>query len=148
VKRRQRKSDCPIHFALETFGDAWTLLVVRDLMFKGRSTYSDFLRAEEGIATNILADRLVRLEQDGVITKEGTRYRLTRKGIDLLPVLLEMIAWSARYDPGTAAPPDFVRRVQTDREGLIQETRVTLQKDGHGDLKSVPAQQGTSAKRD
>ena len=146
MRRRHRKSDCPIHFALETFGDSWTLLVVRDLMFKGRSTYSDFLRAEEGIATNILANRLLRLEQDGVIAKEGTRYRLTPKGIDLLPVLLEMIAWSARYDPGTAAPPDFVRRLQTDREGLIQETRLALQKDGHRYLESVTTQHVNSEK--
>ena len=115
-------------------------------MFKGRSTYGDFLRAEEGIATNILADRLVRLEQDGVIAKAGTRYRLTQKGIDLLPVLLEMIAWSARYDPGTAAPPDFVRRVQMDRESLMQETRLTLEKDGHGYLESVTAQPVNSEK--
>src|SRR3989440_6528835 len=102
MKRRHRKSDCPVHFALEVFGDAWTLLIIRDLMFKGRTTYTDFLRAEEGIATNILADRLLRLEEDGIVIKErvpdgGTRHRLTPKGIDLLPILLEIIGWSAKY---------------------------------------------------
>src|SRR5258708_18474392 len=71
MRRRHRKSDCPIHFALEIFGDAWTLLIIRDLMFKGRITYTDLLHAEEGIATNVLADRLVRLEQDGIIEKEA-----------------------------------------------------------------------------
>src|SRR5260370_30366896 len=71
MRRRQRKSDCPIHFALEIFGDAWTLLIIRDLTFKGRITYIDFLHAEEGIATNVLADRLVRLEEDGVVQKEA-----------------------------------------------------------------------------
>ena len=89
MRRRHRRSDCPVHFALEVFGDPWTLLVVRDLMFKNRRTYTEFLRAEEGIATNILADRLLRLEQDGIIAKDaaatGGGYRLTAKGIELLP---------------------------------------------------------------
>src|SRR5262245_65632775 len=104
MRKRHRKSDCPVHFALEVFGDAWTLLIVRDLMFKSRSTYTELLRAEEGIATNILADRLVRLEEDGIITREekaggGVAYRLTAKGIDLLPVMVEIIGWSAKPDP-------------------------------------------------
>src|SRR5688500_8047024 len=96
VKSRQRRSDCPVHFALEVFGDPWTLLVVRDLMLKGRNRYTDFLNAEERIATNVLADRLARLEADGIVEKEaaprGTsgRYRLTDKGVDLLPILLEI----------------------------------------------------------
>src|SRR5258706_11694850 len=101
MRRRRRKSDCPVHFALEVFGDAWTLLIIRDLMFKGRTSYTDFLRAEEGIATNVLADRLVRLEENGIIEKQigwgrgaGGEYRLTPKGIDLLPVMLEVIGWS------------------------------------------------------
>src|SRR5947207_8600278 len=95
VRRRHRKSDCPVHFALEVFGDSWTLLIIRDLMFKGRTSYTDFLRAEEGIATNVLADRLARLEEDGVIERaaesgrgSASAYRLTAKGIDLLPILL------------------------------------------------------------
>src|SRR5262252_3549115 len=117
MRRRHRKSDCPVDFALEVFGDPWTLLIVRDLMFKGRTRYSDFLSAEEGIATNVLADRLLRLEQDGVIEKEDAvrgssgSYRLTSKGIDLLRIMVESIAWSARYDPKTAADRSFVRRV-------------------------------------
>lgn len=133
MRRRHRKSDCPVHFALEVFGDAWTLLIIRDLMFKGRTTYTDFLRAEEGIATNVLADRLVRLEEDGVIEKDAgndgpsaKRYRLTAKGIDLLPVLLEVIGWSARHDPRTAADKSFVRRLRRDRCGLEEELRAGL----------------------
>jgi len=133
LRRRHRRSDCPVHFALETFGDAWTLLVVRDLMFKGRTRYRDFLRAEEGIATNILADRLARLEEDGIVAREPDparagrgRYRLTPKGVDLLPVLLEIIDWSARHDPRTAADRGFVRRLRADKTGLAAEIRAEL----------------------
>ena len=92
MPQRRRRSDCPIHFALETFGDRWTLLVLRDVLLKGRSTYTDFLMAEEGIATNILADRLTSLQRDGLLARApGGRYRPTTKAIDLLPVLVEMI---------------------------------------------------------
>ncbi len=126
MKHRRRKSDCPIHFALEVFGDSWTLLVIRDLMLKGRTSYGDFLHAEEGIATNVLADRLVRLQEDGVVERHVHGYRLTPKGIDLLPVLLEIIAWSAKYDPKTAAERRFVRRLRRDRAGLETEIRQKL----------------------
>ena len=129
MKRRHRKSDCPVHFALEVFGDAWTLLIIRDLMFKGRTSYTDFLRAEEGIATNVLADRLVRLEEDGIIEKRsgsGGEYRLTRKGIDLLPIMLEVIGWSAKYDPRTAADREFVRRLRKDPMRLRAQIQAQL----------------------
>jgi DNA-binding HxlR family transcriptional regulator len=110
-----------------------TLLVIRDLMFKGRTTYGDFLRAEEGIATNILADRLSRLEGDGVIVKDSgnranaPRYRLTTKGIDLLPIMVEIIGWSAKHDLKTAADRTFVRRLKSDRAGLLSEIRAELE---------------------
>lgn len=133
MRRRHRRSDCPVHFALETIGDAWTLLIVRDLMFKGRTTYSEFLRAEEGIATNVLADRLARLEEDGVVERVGSsegpggrHYRLTVKGVDLLPVMLDIIGWSETYDPRTAADRRFVRRLRRDRRGLEDELRAGL----------------------
>ena len=123
-----------MHFALEVFGDPWTLLIVRDLMFKGRSTYTEFLRAEEGIATNVLADRLARLEGDGLVvatrdpaTGRAARYRLTDRGIDLLPVMLDVIAWSAAHDSQTAADPAFVKRIKTDRRRLEAEVRRELQ---------------------
>jgi DNA-binding HxlR family transcriptional regulator len=126
---RRRRSDCPVHFGLEAFGDQWSLLIIRDLMFKERTTYTDFLRAEEGIATNVLADRLVRLQQDGIIEHapaSDAGYRLTAKGADLLPVLLEIIRWSAAHDPDTAADAAFVERVRTDRAGLEAELRQAL----------------------
>lgn len=146
MRRRHRRSDCPVHFALEVFGDAWTLLIIRDLMFKGRTSYTDILRAEEGIATNVLADRLVRLEEDGVIEcRPGASgstgaYRLTAKGIDLLPILLEIIGWSAKYDPKTAADRQFVRRLRADRDGLEADVRASLASP------AVPSPRDTSAR--
>lgn len=130
MRRRQRKSDCPVHFALEVFGDAWTLLIIRDLMFKGKTTYGQFLLGGEGIATNVLADRLLRLEEDGIIQKQSqgakVLYRLTPKGIDLAPVILDIIEWSAKYDPQTAAEPEFIRKLNRDRTGLEAEIREAL----------------------
>ena len=133
MRTRRRRSDCPVHFGLEIFGDQWSLLILRDLMFKGRTTYSEFLRAEEGIATNVLADRLLRLEQDGIVSSErdertgrSLRYRLTPKGVDLLPVLLDIIAWSATYDPHTAAEAEFVERLRSDRSELEADIRRDL----------------------
>lgn len=125
---KKRKSGCPIHFALEIFGDKWSLLIIRDLMFKGKKTYGEFLNSEEKIATNILADRLHMLEEGGLIkskrdknNKSKFNYTLTEKGIDLVPVLLEIINWSAKHDQKTAAPTEFVDRVKQDREGFIAE---------------------------
>ena len=124
MPKRQRRSDCPIHFAMETFGDRWTLLILRDLLLKSRSTYSEFLNADERIATNILADRLQRLQSDGLVvrSKDG-RYRPTTKALDLLPTLVEMILWSASYDQATGTPPEFIERAHLDREGLLAELR-------------------------
>ena len=128
MKSVKRRSDCPISFGLDIFGDKWSLLIIRDLMFKGKVYYGDFLESEEKIATNILAERLQRLERAGIITKvQDSRvktkyiYSLSGKGIDLLPVLIEIILWSAKYDPKTGAPKDFVARAHKDKSGLISD---------------------------
>ena len=120
------RSNCPINFILETFGDRWTLLVIRDLMFHGKRHYRDFLASDEGISTNILANRLQRLELDGVIDKEidpdnrsRAIYRLTQKGKDLLPVMLEITAWSGKYDSKTNAPAPLLRALKKNRRPLI-----------------------------
>ncbi|HET7152440.1 MAG TPA: helix-turn-helix domain-containing protein [Candidatus Kapabacteria bacterium] len=125
---QKRKSDCPINFAMELFGDRWTLLIIRDLMFKGKHSYGEFLHSEEKVATNILADRLSLLEQEGIVIKiadpsHGSKfiYTLSKKGIDLLPVLVEIILWSAKYDKHTAADMKFVKRAKQDRQNLLQE---------------------------
>jgi DNA-binding HxlR family transcriptional regulator len=133
MAKQKRKSDCPIHFAMETFGDKWSLLIIRDLMFKGKKTYGEFLLSEEKIATNILADRLTMLEEAGMIkskkdkgNKSKFNYTLTEKGIDLVPVLLEIVKWSAKHDKKTAAPKEFIDRLKNDREKLIQEITESL----------------------
>lgn len=130
MRRTERRSDCPINFALQTFGDPWSLLIVRDLMFTQRRTYMDFLKAEEGMATNVLADRLERLQQHGVIQKKGAgrgaQFSLTDKGLDLLPAMLQLVAWSAKYDKRTAAPPSFVARIRRNAQAVATEIREDL----------------------
>lgn len=128
MKKIARKSDCPIHFAAEIFGDRWTLLILRDLMFKGKKYYGEFLNSEEKIATNILADRLALLERTGILSRKVDEkhkskwvYSLTEKGRDLLPVLTEIIVWSAKYDADTAADAGFVEMARTNREVLHAE---------------------------
>lgn len=120
------RSHCPINFVLETFGDKWTLLIIRDLMFKGKSNFREFLKSDEKIATNILSDRLKRLEEHGIVEKsedEANRsklnYRLTEKGKDLMPIMLEITAWSAKHDRLTNTPKPFRKTLAEDREGMI-----------------------------
>ena len=125
---KTRRSDCPIDYALECFGDRWSLLLVRDLLFKGAKSFRELLAADEGIATNILAARLKKLEADGVIArtpdpedKRRVLYSLTAKGRDIAPILVELIAWSTKYDAAAraAAPQDFLDRLKRDRDGLL-----------------------------
>jgi DNA-binding HxlR family transcriptional regulator len=126
MKRAENKSHCPVNFALETFGDPWSLLIVRDIVFWGKRTYGEFLDSGEGIATNVLAARLVHLEQKGILTKgphESDRrkevYALTEKGLALIPILFEMSGWSTQHDPETTAPKQFVAAVYADRENMF-----------------------------
>ena len=106
------RSACPIAGALDLLGDKWTLLVIRDLLFLGKRRFNEFLSSPEGIPTNILTDRLRRLEECGLVVKFAYQarppryeYHLTAMGKDLLPVLTSLIAWANRHIPGTAKPP-------------------------------------------
>src|SRR4029079_17776890 len=99
-KKQPRRSDCPINYSLETFGDLWSLLIVRDIVYFGKKSYGEFLESDEGIATNILADRLEQLEAKGILLrrphpsdKRKELYELTDKGLDLIPILLELANW-------------------------------------------------------
>jgi DNA-binding HxlR family transcriptional regulator len=138
-KAADRRSHCPISVALEIFGDRWSLLLIRDMLLLGKSTYGEFLQSGEGIATNILADRLQRFEalkiiesRDDPENRRRTIYKLTSKGRDLAPVLVEIILWSAKHEPPPVCPDtaevrkrlaSFTKRAKTDRDGLIQEIR-------------------------
>lgn len=109
--RQDRRSTCPISTGLELLGDRWTLLVVRDLMFAGKRHFREFLQSEEAISSNVLADRLSALVESGIVTKSGDPthaqkavYSLTEKGLELLPVLVAMSAWTQKHFPKTRRP--------------------------------------------
>jgi DNA-binding HxlR family transcriptional regulator len=104
-RKPTHRSACPVSLSLEIIGDRWSLLIVRDMMVRALRTFRQFQESGEGIATNILADRLHRLQAAGIIVSEpdaadGRRsvYRLTEKGIDLAPVLLELLIWGVRHE--------------------------------------------------
>jgi len=127
------RSDCPVSYALDFFGDKWTFLIVRDLAFEGKRFYKDFINSKEGMATNILADRLKKLESNGFIEsrvfeqlKTKKEYRLTEKGKDLIPVLLEMMVWSVKHQDGLAVPEDFLARATNNLEALITAIKAKL----------------------
>jgi len=124
------RSHCPINYLLETIGDKWTLLIVRDLMFKGKHYFGEFLKSDEGISTNILTDRLNKLEDCGVVTKQidadnATRqlYNLTSKGQSLLPVMLEITRWSAQFDELTNADKALVKLYEKDPQQVIEKIK-------------------------
>jgi DNA-binding HxlR family transcriptional regulator len=128
VKSRPR-SGCPVSLSLERFGDRWSLLIIRDLMVRGYRTFKEFQKSDEGIASNILADRLQRLEAAGIITTEGDQsdgrrvnYRLTEKGIDLAPVMLELLIWGARHEQSGASCA-LIAEMARNREQILAETR-------------------------
>ena len=132
MKVNTARSGCPIGIALDLFGDRWSLLVVRDLLFGGPRGFRELAAAPEAIATNILADRLARLERAGIVRRRRDPadrrrviYALTPKGGDLAPVLLEIVLWSARYEK-TEAPPALVRRMRTRREEVLAELKAGL----------------------
>ena len=126
MKKIINRSSCPVSFSLDYLGDKWVLLILRDLIFSDKSTYGDFLTSEEKIATNILADRLKLLQENGFIEstvspekKNKFIYNLTDKGIDLIPVVLELMVWGSKYNPPGAAA--LVKAFNADREATIQQ---------------------------
>jgi DNA-binding HxlR family transcriptional regulator len=124
----QRRSGCPLNASVEMLGDRWSLLVIRDMMVRGYRTFKEFLSSDEGIATNILADRLRRLQKYEVITtqrdlSDGRKvfYVLTAKGMDLAPILTEMVLWAANHeDTGNQA---LVRLIKKDKHKFLANVR-------------------------
>jgi DNA-binding HxlR family transcriptional regulator len=125
----KHRSGCPVCISLERFGDRWSLLIIRDLMVRGFRTFKQFQESGEGIATNILADRLRKLAAAGIITAEveatdrrKVNYRLTEKGIDLAPVLLELLIWGARHEEA-GLPCALIANMAKNREAVLAEVR-------------------------
>lgn len=128
-----KRSDCPLSCSLDVFGDKWSLLIIRDLMFGNKCTYNDFLKSAEGIATNILASRLKGLEENGVIEKSAhpdskakILYKLTQKGIDLLPIILEVYIWADKY---LTIPTDIkatIKEAKKDKNKFIKQVTKEL----------------------
>jgi len=129
----QRRSECPISFGLDIFGDKWTLLILRDMLLFGHTRFSDFA-VHEGISTNILADRLARLELLGVITKKQDTalknqnvYNVTTKGRDLTEVLIGVMLWGLKYDEQTLVDKDFITRINNEFHKVTNEVRAAIQ---------------------
>ncbi len=130
-RKVKRRSECPLNASVEMLGDRWSLLIIRDMMLRGFRSYKEFMECYEGIATNILADRLRKLVAYGIIATEpdpadGRKlvYSLTPKGIDLAPVLTEMVLWAAAHeDTGNQA---LVRQMREDKEEFLAGVRQRL----------------------
>lgn len=132
----KKRSQCPISCSLDLWGDKWSLLIVRDLMYSKQCTYGDFLKSDEKIATNILASRLLMLEENGIISKQNhpeskakVLYKLTEKGIDLLPLLIEINLWSEKYSEIPESQKLILNEVKKDKAGFIEKSLETLKRE-------------------
>ncbi len=131
----KKRSDCPISCSLDMWGDKWSLLIIRDLMFENKCTYGDFLKSPEGIATNILASRLQSLEENGIIEKSDhpdskakILYRLTKKGIDLLPIFVEIHLWAEKYFSIPDEIKAVIKKAKKDKDLYIKSIKKELLK--------------------
>ncbi|GAB4044624.1 winged helix-turn-helix transcriptional regulator [Spirosoma jeollabukense] len=125
MKALNQRSTCPISTSLDVLGDKWTLLILRDMVLAGKSTYGEFLQSAEKIATNVLADRLAVLESQGILTKAVAAdkkskftYRLTEKGIDTVPIIITLIVWGTKHG-STVVDPSLVEDLQAGQEAAV-----------------------------
>ncbi|WP_057940345.1 winged helix-turn-helix transcriptional regulator [Algoriphagus resistens] len=123
----KKRSSCPVSSTLDIFGDKWSLLIIRDLIFSKSCTYGDFQKSEEKIATNILASKLKALEENGIIkksrhpeSKAKVLYQLTQKGIDLLPVLIEINLWGQKYFEVPKELEPIINAIKKDKAAFIE----------------------------
>jgi DNA-binding HxlR family transcriptional regulator len=128
AKDGSRQSGCPVAYGLDVFGDRWTLVIIRDMLMVGKRYYGEFLECPERIASNILADRLKKLEDAEIVSKaidpsnqSKIIYKLTPKGVDLIPMVLEVILWGSKHAPQTNTPPELLRKIKKDRAGTIRQ---------------------------
>lgn len=130
----KRRSECPLNASVEVLGDRWSLLIVRDMMLRGFKSYKEFMDSYERIATNILADRLRKLEFHGIIEVEPDpldgrklNYVLTSKGIDLGPVMTEMVLWAGAHE--RVENQELIARMRKDKTKFIAEVRARWEHD-------------------
>lgn len=132
VSKEDVRSHCAVNFGVEVFGDRWSLLIIRDIVFDGKKTYGEFLKSEEGIATNVLASRLAFLEAQGILSRapspdDGRKdfYTLTEKGLDLIPIMLSVVLWSAKYDSKSYVlrNKEFVTRLSESHTTMSEEVK-------------------------
>lgn len=128
----KKRSDCPISCSLDVIGDKWSLLIIRDVMLRGKMSYSEFLNSEEKIATNILVSRLTVLEEEKILVKEVSPenkskyiYSLTQKGADLLPIIIELMDWGAKYNKDCPRK-ELGQKIKKDKPAVIRELSETL----------------------
>jgi DNA-binding HxlR family transcriptional regulator len=127
MKELKQRSTCPISTSLDTLGDKWSLLIIRDMVFAGKSTYGQFLQSAEKMATNILADRLAVLESQGLLTKAVAAdkkskftYRLTEKGVDTIPIIVELVLWGTKHC-STIADPGLLAELQAGKDAAVEK---------------------------
>jgi len=133
------RSHCAVNYGVEIFGDRWSLLIIRDIVFAGKRTYGAFLKSEEGIATNVLASRLAFLEGQGILSKavsleDGRKdvYTLTEKGLDLIPIVLNIVLWSAQHDAKSyvRGQKEFVARIRQHPVQVSEEVKALVRNGG------------------
>ncbi|WP_276371844.1 helix-turn-helix domain-containing protein [Chryseolinea sp. H1M3-3] len=128
----KKRSDCPISCSLDVIGDKWSLLIIRDVMLRGKMSYSEFLKSEEGIATNILVSRLAILEDEDILVREVAPankskyiYSLTQKGADLMPVIIELMDWGAKYNKNCPRK-ELGQKIKKDKAAVVRELSKVL----------------------
>lgn len=134
MSKSERRSECPISGSLEMWGDKWSLLIIRDLMFAKKNTYGDFLKSDEKISTNILAARLLALEEADIIEKRDhpdskakVWYQLTQKGIDLLPLMTEISLWAEKHIDIPHEIKHMLNEMKKDKESSLRAKMLELQ---------------------
>ncbi len=134
MKPINSRSNCPISYSLDLFGDKWTLLILRDMILEDKSSFSEFMGSAEGIASNILINRLNTLHSQGFMTKRASSlnkskflYTLTDKGIDLVPLIVDLIEWGEKYNQ-TGEPKSVLNKLRKNRGKAIMEIQEKLRR--------------------
>ncbi len=139
TSKKDVRSHCAVNYGVEIFGDRWSLLIIRDIVFAGKKTYGEFLKSEEGIATNVLASRLAFLEEQGILSRarspaDGRKdiYTLTEKGLDLIPIVINIVLWSAKHDvkSNVRHRKEFVARLSQSPIEVSEEVKDLVRKGG------------------